>query len=409
MKRRDKFDTDVIIVGGGLTGCTIAALLARQDIHCIILEECARTSDNSEIRTDPRALAITRASANILSTAGAWQHLSRDRIGYFSEMHVWDENGAGEIRFDSADLCEPTLGYIVEQTILEQALQQSLEGIECVKWYRPAVPASLMQEHNRITVALENGRSLSACLLVAADGARSKIRSLAAINYPQHDYHQQAVACVVKTEMPHTHVARQRFLQNGPLAFLPMADTRQCGIVWSTSPEHARSLLTLDEQEFNQALGEGFDNVLGRIVSSGPRACFPLQHAQAKEYCRPRLALIGDAAHIVHPLAGQGANLGLLDAAVLAEVVLEAGNRNRDIGAYQVLRRYERWRKGENYIMLKILQGFKYLFESKLQTVRYLRNLGLDLTDKAIPVKHMIMRHAMGLSGDLPASARTTS
>ncbi|MBI4006597.1 MAG: UbiH/UbiF/VisC/COQ6 family ubiquinone biosynthesis hydroxylase [Gammaproteobacteria bacterium] len=409
MKRRNNYDTEVIIVGGGLTGCTIAALLARQDIHCIILEECARTSGNSEIRTDPRALAITRASANILGSTGAWQHLSRDRIGYFSGMHVWDENGAGEIHFDSAELCEPTLGYIIEQTILEQALQQSLEGVECVTWYRPATPASLMQGDNGITVTLEDGRNLCASLIVAADGARSRIRTLAAIDYPQYDYHQQAVACVVKTEKPHTHVARQRFLQNGPLAFLPMADIRQCGIVWSTSPQHARSLLALDEQEFNMALGEGLDNVLGRIVSSGPRACFPLQHAQAREYCRPGLALIGDAAHTVHPLAGQGANLGLLDAAVLAEVVLDAKNRNRDIGAYLVLRRYERWRKGENYAMLKLLQGFKYLFESKLLTVRYLRNLGLDLTDRAIPVKHMFMRYAMGLTGDLPAAARATS
>lgn len=405
MRKKDKLDADVIIVGGGLVGCTLAALLAKNEFRCLIIEE-RDTTGNSVTRIDPRALAITRASVNILRAAGAWQHLSKNRIGYFSEMHVWDENGTGKIHFDSAELCEPALGYIIEQTILEQALRQSLEGNEYVKWYQPAIPSSLALEENRITVVLEDGSNLNARLLVAADGARSRIRTLAGIDYPQHDYHQQAVACVVEAEKPHVQVARQRFLHNGPLAFLPMADQKQCGIVWSTSPEHASALLAMDEQEFNQTLAQAFDQVLGEVLSSGPRASFPLQHAQAKQYCRPRLVLAGDAAHTVHPLAGQGANLGLLDAAALSEVVLDARNRNRDIGAYQVLRRYERWRKGENYIMLRILQGFKYLFESNLEIIRHCRNMGLDFTDAATPLKHMIMRYAMGLTGDLPASAR---
>ncbi|MEE9551813.1 MAG: UbiH/UbiF/VisC/COQ6 family ubiquinone biosynthesis hydroxylase [Gammaproteobacteria bacterium] len=406
MNKKVNLDADVIIVGGGLVGCTLAALLAKQDIRCLIVEANKGLSMASHTLTDPRALAITRASENILHTAGAWTQLPEDKIGHFREMHVWDENGSGEIHFDSADLCESTLGYIIEQTILEAALHEALEQLDCIEWCRPATPVTLIQEKDKASITLEDDRKLSASLVVGADGARSKIRALAGIDYPQRDYHQQAVACVIKTERPHGQVARQRFLNNGPLAFLPMADPQQCGIVWSTLPDHADSLLAMDEQEFEHTLGQAFDDTLGEVLFSGPRVSFPLQHAQAESYCQLRLALVGDAAHSVHPLAGQGANLGLLDAATLAEVILEANNKNRDIGAYAVLRRYERWRKGENLAMLKLLQGFKYLFESKLQGIRRIRNLGLDLTDKATPLKHLIMRHAMGLAGDLPAFAR---
>ncbi len=408
MNTKNNLDAEVIIVGGGLTGSTLAALLAQQDIQCLIVEANSKPSVANGSRIDPRALAITRASENILRTIGAWTLLSADRIGHFREMHVWDENSKGEIHFDSAELCEPTLGYIIEQTVLESALHEALDQFDCIEWCRPATPVSLIKEKNKIIIELEDNRNLSTRLVIGADGARSKIRVLAGIAYPQHDYHQQAVACIVKTESKHHQVARQRFLTNGPLAFLPMADPQQCGIVWSTTPEHAHSLLDMDEYDFNQKLEQAFEHKAGEILSSRARASFPLQHAQAESYCQPRLALIGDAAHCVHPLAGQGANLGLLDAATLAEIILDAKHKHRDIGAHNVLRRYERWRKCENSVMIKIIQGFKYLFESNLESVRHLRNLGLNLTNKATPVKHLIMRHAMGLSGDLPRYARVS-
>jgi 2-octaprenylphenol hydroxylase len=399
-----QYTTDVIITGGGLVGSSIAALLAGQGFRCIILEE--RSQETTSGRTDPRTLAITRASENILRHAGAWECLPEDRIGYFRKMHVWDEGGTGDINFDSAELCESTLGYIIEQILLEQVLRTANDKSELIQYYQPAILAELNINQKLVHARLDDGTELASQLIIGADGAKSKLRTLAGIAYPAHDYHQQAVACVVNTEKVHDSIARQRFLKTGPLAFLPMADAHQCGIVWSTSPNHAKSLVEKEEPDFNEALAGSFNHTLGDIISSGPRAAFPLQHAQAEHYCQPRLALIGDAAHTIHPMAGQGANMGLLDAAVLAEVLIEARNKNRDIGAFQVLRQYERWRRGENFLMIKVLQGLKGLFESRLGSVRHMRNIGLDITDMLTPVKYSIMRHAMGLSGDLPLFAR---
>ena len=404
MIRNKDLDAEVIIVGGGLAGLTLAALLARNSIPCLIIEERNAKPDLEHI--DPRALAITRASENILKSAGAWQLLPPERIGYFRRMYVWDEQGGGDIEFDSAEICEPTLGFIIEQTALEWALQSVNKQTDLIGWYQPSSVKSFNVTDQSVNVQLVNGQTLTAGLVVGADGTRSVIRTLANISYPVHDYHQNAVACIVETERPHESVARQRFLVNGPLAFLPMADENHCGVVWSTTPDHASRLLAMDESTFNQELAGSFSYTLGDIISSKLRAGFPLQHAQASHYCQPRLALIGDAAHCVHPLAGQGANLGLLDAATLLEVITNAYCQGRDPGAYAVLRRYERWRKGENYLMLKVLQGFKILFESRLGSVRALRNTGLDLTDMAAPLKHAIMRFAMGLYGDLPSVAR---
>jgi 2-octaprenylphenol hydroxylase len=398
---------DVIIAGGGLAGAAIAALLAVRGLRCLVLEE--RTQQAVAERNDPRTLAITRASENILRHAGAWENLPAARIGYFRKMHLWDESGPGDISFDSAEICESTLGYIIEQVLLEQALRAANDKSDLVQYLQPARLSEVKPGEKRVDVLLEDGTQLGSRLIIGADGAKSRLRTLAGIACPAHDYHQQAVACVVRTEKAHDSVARQRFLQTGPLAFLPMADPHQCGIVWSTAPEHAKLLLEMDEPGFNEVLGGAFDHTLGNILSGGPRAVFPLQHAQADHYCQPRLALIGDAAHTIHPLAGQGANMGLLDAAVLAEVIIEARTKNRDIGAYQVLRRYERWRRGENYLMIKVLHGLKLLFASRLASIRHLRNIGLDITDMLTPVKHTIMRHAMGLAGDLPSFAQNLS
>ena len=233
------------------------------------------------------------------------------------------------------------------------------------------------------------------------------MRGLAGIDYPAQEYHQQAVCCTVETTEPHDCVARQRFLSEGPLAFLPLAAPRHNAVIWSTTPEHAQELLELETDVFAANLSRAFDRTLGDVHAISARAAFPLRRAHAERYCRPRLALAGDAAHCVHPLAGQGANLGLLDAASLAQVVVAARSRGRDAGALEVLRRYERWRRGDNTVMILALDGLQKLFGARSGSLQWARNAGLDLVNASGPVKNLIMRLATGMIGDLPALAQS--
>lgn len=224
---------------------------------------------------------------------------------------------------------------------------------------------------------------------------------------PTHgwQYDQHAVVATVRTEHSHCETAWQRFLHDGPLAFLPLHDGR-CSIVWSTSPAQAAHLAALDAVQFNDELARAFDYKLGRIVDSGERGVFPLRLQHTERYVAPGVALIGDAAHVIHPLAGQGVNLGVLDAAALAEVLLDARRAGRDIAALAVLRRYERWRKGDNLLMMAVMDGFKRLFGSDQRAVRWTRGAGLALTERLVPVKQLLIRHAMGRGSDLPRLAR---
>jgi len=289
--------------------------------------------------------------------------------------------------------------------VVQIALWQRLQNVDNVSLICPAACTGLRRERDRMHVQLADGRTLSARLVVGADGAQSRVRQLAAI--PTHGWHydQHGVVATVRTEYSHRETAWQRFLPSGPLAFLPLHDGR-CSIVWSTAPQQAARLTQLDQIEFCDELGRAFDHKLGRILECGERAVFPLRLQHTERYVAPGLALIGDAAHVVHPLAGQGVNLGVLDAAALAEVILDAHAAGKDIGDFTVLRRYERWRKGDNLMMMAVMDGFKRLFGSDWRAVQTLRSAGLSLTDRITPVKNLIIRHAMGYSGDLPRLAR---
>lgn len=393
---------DISIIGGGLTGGVLALLLRRLGYRVAIVESRAATVVGDE--PDPRALAVTPASRCILERAGVWPHIDVGRIGVFHGMEVWDAGGPGVIRFADSDVHEPALGYIIEAGVLQQAIDTTLAGDPQIDWYRPAELQALKFGADKATLTLDGGRGITTKLVVGADGQRSRSRLLAGITYQETPYPQQAVAGVVETEMPHGAVARQRFLPDGPLAFLPMAGESQCGIVWSTSPEHARELLALSEAEFGGALEAAFERRLGAVTHVGRRGAFPLLKAQAAHYVQPRFALAGDAAHSIHPLAGQGANMGWLDVACLAEVLTDI--RPADPGLLRWLRRYERWRRSENRIMQLSLDALYHLFRRNELPVTWLRNTGLTLTDHSGPIKNLLMRYAMGRAGDLPAAAR---
>lgn len=395
-------EAEVCIIGAGPVGLVLAGLLIRAGVACLVADRIPVTASHNRI--DPRALALTPAAHAILDACGAWSLLKPASIGEFQRMEVWDAGGTGRIEFDSASLCLSTLGYIVNQSDLESALRAALNAARS-----NVIPMADLESvefgPDQIIAHGVDGSRLTARLLVGADGARSRVRELAGIGYAAHAYEQHALACTARSSLPHGQVARQRFLASGPLAFLPLADPHACGIVWSTTPEQARRLQLQDEAAFRIQLAAAGGHVLGDMVECGPRMVFPLQRAQAERYCRPRLALIGDAAHSVHPLAGQGANLGLLDAASLAQVLLESRQAGRDPGALQTLRRYERWRRGENEMMISVFDGMHKLFGAGDPAMQRLRNAGLDLCNALDPVKHWLMARAMGMSGDLPGIA----
>ena len=399
-------DYDLIIAGGGMVGSALACALGHADLNIALLEGASLDRIRPGADLDTRVSAISRASQRIFAAVGAWDGMTAWRVSPFRDMRVWDATGFGSIHFDSADLGEPLLGWIIENRVIQHALLERARQCPAVDLLCPtALETAQTLDAGGWRVGLNDGREFTTRLLVGADGAQSRVRQLAGIKTGGWGYDQHAVVANVRTAQPHQETAWQRFLQSGPLAFLPLHDGR-CSIVWSTTPERATGLLASNAEDFGEALAAAFEARLGAILEVGPRAAYPLRLQNAQAYVKPGVALIGDAAHVIHPLAGQGMNLGFGDVAALAEVLLDAVAADRNIGSLEVLRRYERWRKGDNLLMLGIMDGFKRLFGNTLPPVRLLRNLGLNLTDAAGPLKNLIARRAMGLEGDLPRLAR---
>jgi 2-polyprenylphenol 6-hydroxylase len=400
-----KHDFDVVIVGGGAVGATLACALKDSDFSIALLDAQAPTPFDPNAEVDLRVFALSMASRRILQAVGAWDAIAAARISPYRDMRVWDAGGEGSIHFDSAALGEPELGYIVENRLLQHALWAQLRNQARVTLLHPAQPEAFTLTDDGATLAVSGGRRLKARLVVAADGAGSATRSLAGIEVENTPYGQRAVVAHVRTAEPHQATAWQRFLKTGPVAFLPLADGR-VSVVWSADEAEAERILALEDAAFCAALTQASAARLGAVLSTTKRLAFPLQRLHAREYVRPRFALAGDAAHALHPLAGQGVNLGLLDAAALAEVVSDAARAGRDIGDHGVLRRYERWRKGDNLAMIFALDGFKRLFSNDVAPLPMMRNAGLRAVERFTPLKHAFVRRAMGLSGDLPVLAR---
>ena len=393
---------DVIVAGGGLVGATLALALGEMGLHVAVVERSSAPAAAPGPIGGPRISAFTVASERILRALGVWPVLPAERIGPMREMHVWERTG--EVHFDSAEIGEPLLGHIIGNTVVQWAVEQRIEALPNVEWHRGTAVGGLTVAGGEAVVAIAD-RRLRASLVVGADGASSRVREFAGIDVTEGDYHQEAVVAEVRTALPHRETAWQRFLPTGPLAFLPLSNGAS-SIVWSTTPEHAAKLRALDDDSFGFEVADAFEWKLGAVSAPGARTSFTLRHLHARAYVRDRVALAGDAAHIVHPLAGQGVNLGLLDAAALAEVIGRAHRRGRDIGSRATLRRYERWRRGHNALMQAVLGGFRHLFSNPWTPVRRLRETGLALTDRIPPLKAGFMRFASGFDGDLPTLAR---
>jgi len=397
-----KKNFDIVIVGGGIAGLTVAALLAQSPVaarlNITLVDAGARPRFATKDDVSLRVSAVATGSAELLAAAGAWQHVLDARCSAYQHMRVWDENdyedSASALRFDAAEFAVPQLGFIVENVLLQHSLLQVLDESDVSLSFDTPI-RSLMRDGRQFCLALDE-QQLMADLVIAADGARSFIRKCAGIETEDWPYEQHAFVTHLMPELPHRDTAWQRFLRSGPLGMLPLADGR-VSVVWSTTPETAAAACAADDSVLGDMLTDASDEVLGELTVAGPRGSFPLCARHAKHYVQPGIALIGDAAHAVHPLAGQGANLGLQDAACLAEIVADAVSRGLHPGDRPVLRRYERERKGANATMLHLMTGLNQLFRTDSWVLGEVRSTGMRLFNRSGPVRERAVRVALGV------------
>jgi len=394
----------IVIVGAGVVGLTLAALLlrSRQNRHLklTVLDAASMPAFSADEDLGLRVSAISSGSAKILAEAGAWPAIKGERVCEYSEMRVWDAGGAVEgpetLCFSASDYGVQQLGFIVENQLIQYALIGELQRLGLTVEFNTAIRA-VDRTSNGYRLKLADGGLLDADLLIGADGGGSFVRKQAGINVTGWQYAQAAFVTHLYAEKNHRNTAWQRFLQSGPVALLPLADGR-VSVVWSTSPDEAVAAKNMNDEALSSQLTSITDGVLGQLTPAGPRGSFPLQAQHAGQYVLPGLALIGDAAHSVHPLAGQGANLGIADACRLADVIVRAVAANEEISDFRVLRRYERARKGANKRMLHFVDGINRLFGSKSSSIAALRATGMRLFNRSGPIRDYAVRIALGLN-----------
>jgi len=396
-------EPDVAVVGGGAVGATLALALARGGRRVVVVDGRPGPTAAPGETYGGFVVSLNLASSRILAQIGVWPAIREHRLSPYIGMDLWDAGGSGRTSFDSADIGEPVLGHFVENALLEAVLHAALAADERVTLHWQSEVDRLTEAAERCTIGLVDGGELAARAVVGADGGRSRVRQLAGIELRRHDYDQRALVCNFATERPHGAIARQRFLPGGPVAMLPLADGR-CSLAWFRPPAEAEELLALDDTAFCARLSAATGHVLGAVTSATPRHAPNIARQHAVRYSSGRVALAGDAAHTIHPLAGQGLNLGLLDAAALAECIGGTG----DAGAALRLRRYARWRRGHNTAVMAAMDFFHYGFAHGGRPRAAVRNLGMDLAQRAGPAKRSFTRHGAGLAGDLPALARRT-
>jgi 2-octaprenylphenol hydroxylase len=400
---------DLLIVGAGMVGSALALALQNSGLNILLV-------DNSPLSVkpfdpaaafEPRVSALSAASQRILQRLNVWDGIVSRRASPYGDMEVWDGSGTGQVHFSAASVHAEVLGHIVENRVIQDALVERLHDCD-VGLLANARLEQMRRSGDDWLLTLADGRTLRSPVVVAADGANSAVRRLTGTETREWDYLHHAIVTSVRTTNSHKKTAWQRFTDDGPLAFLPLEREGEhwCSIVWSVTPAEAERLMALPDELFCRELESAFEGRLGPVIAADPRLCVPLRQRHAKRYVAEGLALIGDAAHTIHPLAGQGVNLGFLDAAVLAEVLHHAAGRGERLADERVLSRYERRRMPHNLALMAAMEGFERLFQADPLPLRWLRNTGLKMVDQSSEAKAMFVRQAMGLTGDLPQLAR---
>jgi 2-octaprenylphenol hydroxylase len=398
---------DILVVGGGMTGSAMALGLARQGWSVALVEGApvdGAIADFSPATSvsdfEPRVSAISVASQRLLERLGVWETITDRRQCPYQHMTVWDGEGTGRIEFDAAELHAPALGTIVENRSIVRALMLAVRDSD-ISLFDGVKVSGWQEQEGKRGIKLDDGRQLFADLVIAADGGNSRMRQWVGLPTREWDYDQQAIVCTVRTAQSHQHTAWQSFSLTGPLAFLPLlnetGDDHFCSIVWSQDTGEARRLMSLDDDRFIRELEQAIERQLGPVEAISKRFSFPLRQRHAKDYVRPGFALIGDAAHTIHPLAGQGANLGYGDVRVLLDELGKARQVGLRPDDELLLARYQRRRKGENLAMMAAMEGFKQLFARDELPLRWLRNSGMRWLNGLAPIKNRIAAEAMGL------------
>ncbi len=385
---------DLVIVGGGMVGLALAASLRKTPLHIAVIESFPPQTSTEQITN--RVSALNLASQNLLTELGVWSNLTAIRATAYNDMDVWEKDSFAKIEFSGKSLGLTHLGHIVENHLIQHTLWQNVLSQKNAE-ILTALPQTVAVTDSNAIMTLNNGHMLSAKLIVGADGANSWVRKQADIPLVFRDYGHHALVCNVKTEEPHQNTARQIFAGESILAFLPLHNANLCSIVWSQPPKQAEYLTQCTEEEFNKALTVAFDGKLGLCQVKSARSSIPLTARYARDFAKKRIALVGDAAHTIHPLAGLGVNLGFQDVISLAQEIKKNLSMNVDIGEYRYLRHYERWRKTEAVKMLVAMQGLKDLFNGTNPIKKLVRGISLSTTNQLTPLKEQLIKQALGI------------
>jgi 2-octaprenyl-6-methoxyphenol hydroxylase len=395
---------DVVIAGGGMVGLPLALALARGGLKTVVAD-AAPVASVLDPKFDGRVSALAYASVRMLKALGVWEGLAPDAQP-IREILVTDGKPGQpaspfSLHFDAQEVGAAALGHIAENRHIRAALYAAVARTANLELLAPAAVKTVTAEGGGAVVSLANGEQIRTALVIAADGRDSPLRAEAGIGVIGWSYPQTGIVATVEHEKPHNGVAYEHFLPSGPFAILPMTGNRS-SLVWTEAKTKAPALLALDEARFNEELARRFGGHLGTTKAAGPRWSYPLSFHLARDFVRPRLALAGDCAHGIHPIAGQGLNLGLKDAAALAEVLLDAARLGQDIGALDTLKRYERWRRFDSFTLAASTDALNRLFSNDIAPLRHLRDLGMGIVDAVGPARRFFMRHAGGDVGKLP-------